>query len=94
MTIVRWSKAAVADLADIHGWLIREASRPIARRLLSHIRVQAEVLESFPAIGTVIGEAERKLRVRGTNYVILYRPGRESVEVLRVHHNRRDWIPR
>lgn len=93
MRILSWTKASIADLTNIRHWLVNEASTSIAIRLLTQIRQQASKLEAFPALGTTVTATERKLRVRGTNYVILYRIRPDSVEVLRVRHNRQDWRP-
>ena len=93
MKTINWSRASIVDLTAIRHWLVTEASEPVARRLLTQIRTQASQLASFPSIGSAIGQSERKLRVRGTSYVIAYRTSSERVEVLRVHHNRQDWRP-
>ena len=91
MKILDWTKPSVADLSAIRGGLIREASVPIAIRVLEQIRRQADQLEAFPALGTALTPTRRKLRVRGTNYVIIYRIKSTAIEILRVHHVRQDW---
>lgn len=51
-------------------------------------------LAGYPGAGPVLDGAIRKWRVRGTEYVILYRIADDGVEIVRLHHARRDWRPR
>lgn len=53
----------------------------------------ARFLADHPGAGPVLDGAVRKWRVRGTDYVILYRRADDGVEILRMHHGRRDWRP-
>lgn len=91
---VRWSRAALDDLADQVRYIARE-NPAAARRVAARIRASGSALGEM-AIG-------RPGRVAGVYevveahlpYVIAYafshKAGRESVVILRVIHTRRDW---
>jgi plasmid stabilization system protein ParE len=51
----------------------------------------ARFLAERPEAGPALADGARKWRVRGTDYVLIYRPVRQGIQVLRVHHARQDW---
>ena len=88
-----WTPPAEADLAaiDDYGWAIDEE---IADRTLGHIRLAAEFLRTVPKGGALIEQGEaRKWRAANTAHVLVYRLRDETVEILRVHHDRQDGRP-
>ena len=93
MTVIVWTKPSIADLSEIRHWLVTEAGRLIAVRVLEPIRQQAEQLETFAALGPALTATRRKMLVQKTNYVIVYRIKAKSIDVLRVHHLRQNWRP-
>lgn len=92
MREIAWTVPAQADLRRINGWLIENRSPDQALRIASSIRARARFLEKFPHGGRPDRDDVRVLRVRTTPYLILYRlrPGR--VEILRIRHEREDWL--
>ena len=95
--VVRWSRSALDDLKGQIAWIA--ADRPeAARRIASRIRAAGEELGSMATgrPGRVSGTYEKS--VTRLPYVIAYAitsdpGGRESVSILRVIHNARDWPP-
>lgn len=92
MRLIEWTASARGDLRGIDGWLEREASPATALATLLAIRERADFLIRFPHGGRPHADGTRILRVFRTPYLIRYRLKGERVEVLRVHHEREDWI--
>jgi len=90
MKRVLWSDAAIAELgeADDHH---RPLDRVYADRLADSVFAATRFLASNPAAGMEVSGRRRKWRVRGTPYLILYRPADTSVRILHVVHAARDW---
>ena len=87
-----WTKPALADLYRINTYLEREARPEVALNTLSKIRHRANLLLDFPHAGPPVRDRSfRSLRVHGTPYIIGYRLGTGSLEILRVHHERENW---
>ncbi len=93
MKVIVWTKPSIADLSDIRHWLISEAGTQIAARKLGAIRQQARQLETFASLGPSLTGTRRKMRVSNTKYIIEYRIKATTIDVLRVHHHRRNWRP-
>lgn len=88
---LRWSKAAITDLADVYNYIEKE--RPTrALRVAMVILEQVESLQANPLRG-------RAGRVEGTHelvigqypYIIPYRIHGDEIHLLRVMHDRRNW---
>lgn len=92
MRVVRWTRSAVADLRSIDQWLETEATPEIALATLLAIRERAQFLADFPHGGRPSADGTRILRVFRTPYLLRYRLGDANAEVLRVHHEREDWL--
>jgi plasmid stabilization system protein ParE len=91
MPRVSWTAPAVADLSNIRQWLQRETSSAFALDVLKRIRVCADRLSSFPALGPLVTGDMHKLNVRGTPYRIFYRVSSGAVGVVRIRHSRENW---
>jgi plasmid stabilization system protein ParE len=93
---VRWTGPARSDLRRIDAWLAAEADDETALAILRAIRDRADFLCAFPKGGPELESGQlRKLRVRGTPYIILYRlAANGALEVLRIRHAKEDWKPR
>ena len=92
MPALSWTAPALADLRAIDDWLDENASPEVALRTLATIRLRARFLENFPHAGRPIGESMRALRVLDTPYLLLYRLLGDQLEVLRIRHEREDWL--
>jgi len=93
MSKAEWTPSAREDLAaldDESSQLGRDYAHRVGRAALAAGCFLAE----YPGAGPVLDGAIRKWRVRGTDYVLLYRISRSGVEIVRLHHARRDWRPR
>ncbi len=93
MTSLKWSVEARADLRRIDNWLTVNASGEIAARMLAAIGERSTLLLDFPLAGPLGKKDDRSLRVTGTPYILLYRPRKAGIEILRILNNRQDWRP-
>lgn len=92
MRSVRWSRKALFDLDDAQTYIAKEnpfAAQATAERILLAVHRLAES-PHVGAPGTVLNT--RHWVVSRTPYLLVYRVGDVSIEVLRVWHSRRDWI--
>jgi len=91
---VRWTRPALADIAEIHDYIAAEnpfAANSVVRR----IRQEAGSLDEHPMIGRpgrVSGT--RELVLRQLPYVLAYRNGKDAVDILAVIHTSRRWPDR
>lgn len=91
MPTLKWTQPATDDLWAIDAWLEENASGEIALATLAAIRSRAYFLENFPHGGRPIGDGVRVLRVINTPHLSVYRLSGDSIDILRVHHEREDW---
>lgn len=84
--------AAADDLSDIWDYLAAEGSPETADRVIRHIFHRFETLADFPEMGHSRSDlADESLRVWPTySYLIVYRPERRPIEILRVVSGFRD----
>jgi plasmid stabilization system protein ParE len=94
MREIAWTLPAQADLRRIDSWLTQNRTAEHALRTVLAIRARAGFLEHFPHGGRPDRDGIRILRVQATPYLILYRLVFDRVEVLRVRHEREDWLVR
>jgi toxin ParE1/3/4 len=82
---------AEADIADISVYIAYD-SKAAAHRWAETIFGQCERLADMPELGVARDEIRPGLRMMPTgNYVILYRRGRDGIEIVRVLDSRRKW---
>jgi len=93
MSSLLWSVEARADLRRIDHWLTINASGEIATRMLQAIGERSTLLLDFPLAGPLMGDNQRSLGVTNTPYILIYRPHRSGIEILRIRHNRQGWRP-
>jgi toxin ParE1/3/4 len=89
----RWSQRARTDLANIDDFY--EGIAPeYAERVGMAALAAGRFLAEHPKAGTpLLPTGERKWRVPGTPYVLVYLPMEDDVEIPRLYHVRRDWLP-
>jgi len=94
MKRVLWSEAAIRDLAAIKAWLTENYSASVVDQSISELVRAASWLIEFPNAGPSIGIGTwRKWRPRGARHILIYKPVKGSIEVMRVRHERNDWQP-
>ena len=94
MRDLEWTVPALRDLEVIDNWLSAEADAETAIRILSAIRERANFLLEFPRSGPPVDGDHHALRVRGTNYSLLYRViDEEKIQIVRIFHAKQDWRP-
>ena len=83
---VEWLNAATLSLRQVHARIAAD-NPEAARKVVKRIQQAVERLADFPESGRhgqVAGT--RELVVPGLPYLVVYRIGKESVEILRVFH--------
>lgn len=93
MNTAEWTREAQADLAaldDEFSQLGPDYAYRVGRAALAAGRFLAE----YPQAGPILDGSVRKWLVQRTDYVLLYRPIANGVEILRLQHAKRDWRPR
>lgn len=92
MAELRWAESAVKDL-DIICNYIAEDSEEYARMFARSIIDSVETAAAFPYSGRVVPEMNNEmLREKVlTNYRIIYRINNDSIEVVRIIHNARNF---
>jgi toxin ParE1/3/4 len=88
---VVWLREASIVL-DRHYEYLAARNAKAARLVFRRIVASAKRLNNFPHSGR-LGQCEgtRELVVPGVPYVIVYRVGATTVEILRVFHSSQDW---
>jgi addiction module RelE/StbE family toxin len=83
---VEWLNAATRSLRQVHARIAIDNAQA-ARKVVKRIRQAVERLAEFPEsgrMGQVAGT--RELVVPGLPYLVVYRIGEDSVDILRVFH--------
>ena len=88
---VHLSAEALADIAAIRAYLLREAGPAVSTRVVARIRKKLAAIERMPHTGALRPEfgAGFRLHVSGA-YVIYVQVGDTLVEVMRVLHAAQD----
>lgn len=92
MAKLRWAESAVKDLDNICNY-IAEDSEEYARMFARSIIDSIETMATFPYSGRIVPELKNDM-VREkvlTNYRIIYRINDDSIEVVRIIHNARNF---
>lgn len=88
---VRWADQALKDLVRIYDFYGSSAPH-FPPALLDRIDRLVPLLLAFPNIAAPIeGVSFRKIRIKGTDFVLFYRPIDEGIEIARLFHARQDW---
>jgi toxin ParE1/3/4 len=91
--IVRFAASAQADIQAIFDYIARD-NPLIARRVVSEIELATNRLGQFPFSGRVGAvESTRELVIARLPFIVVYRVGDSSVDVIAVFHAARD-LPR
>ncbi len=88
-----WSAAALADFDALDRYYA-EYSTDHAFRVGNLAIGAGKLLAENPLMGPVVEGDLRKWTVRGTDYIILYRPTETGVDIARLIDARRNWRPR
>jgi addiction module RelE/StbE family toxin len=86
-----WSPQARDDLVDIYRFISAEnpgAARALHDKIVSRLLVLLEKPQ-IGRPGRVTGT--RELVIAGTPYIVPYRIGSETLQILRVYHSSRFW---
>lgn len=85
-----WTEPARDDLRDIHAYIARD-SPLYARRWIERIKAAASRLRQIPKLGAPVEDWDRQdiREIVVGNYRVIYRPGVDKIEILRVIHGAR-----
>jgi toxin ParE1/3/4 len=91
MLDIRWNQRARKDLSDIdshHFSIDPDIANTLARKVVA----AARFLAAWPEAGASLNEGPcRSWTVRKSPYVLVYRPYRDHIRILRVRHGRSNW---
>ncbi|MEJ8571684.1 type II toxin-antitoxin system RelE/ParE family toxin [Microbaculum marinum] len=88
---VRWTPTAARHVVSIGDFIASDSPRA-AHAVLSAIRNGAERLSSYPTIGRRGRIADtRELVIASTPYIVVYRLGANTIDILAIIHASRDW---
>jgi toxin ParE1/3/4 len=88
---LRWTTPAARDLAKIGDW-IADRSPSAAKRVIGRIWRRTQSLATSPMLGRTGRVAgTRELVVGRYPYIVVYRVGREWIDVIAVMHSSRRW---
>lgn len=92
MPRLRWSRAALLDIARLHNFLIGK-SEDAARRSIQTIRQGVKMLGNHPQIGRPVEELPQEFREWNIEfgqgaYIVLYHFDGKEVVILAVRHGR------
>ncbi|MGH9598753.1 MAG: type II toxin-antitoxin system RelE/ParE family toxin [Bryobacteraceae bacterium] len=91
MMRIRVSRPAQRDLDEIFAYWARRASLDVADRLIEAIGEQLALLAELPQIGRRCDEIAPRVRCfPAGKYLIYYRRGRGTIQILHVVHGARD----
>jgi toxin ParE1/3/4 len=87
---VRWADQALKDLIRIYEFYASVAPH-FPPALLDRIDRLVPILLAFPNIAAPIeGMPFRKMRIKGTEFILFYRPTGDGIEIARLLHARQD----
>jgi toxin ParE1/3/4 len=90
--IVRWTRPAADDLTHICDYTENRFDAAQARRAALAIHGAADSLKDMPNRGRIGRKhGTRELAVVGVPFVIIYRLGKQAVEVIRILHGAQQW---
>lgn len=90
--IVRWTKPAADDLIHICDYTETRFGAAQARRAAMAIYAAAGTLKEVPLLGRAGRKpGTRELTIAGLPFLIIYRAGNETVEIVRVLHGSQQW---
>lgn len=91
---VRWTRRALREQDEAFEWIVGE--NPVAARdVIDRTHAATRLLSDNPRLGRkgrIAGT--RELVISRTPYIVVYRIGRDDVEILAVIHQARDWPAR
>jgi toxin ParE1/3/4 len=90
--IVRWTRPAADDLGHICDYTEVRFGAAQARRAAFAIYEAADSLKSMPNRGRIGRKpGTREITVVGLPFLLIYRVGEESVEIVRILHGAQQW---
>ena len=91
---IRWTPAALRDLAAIRAYIATDDPRSAARQIARVLDAIGR-LSGFPMSGRVGRRSgTRELVVARTPYIVAYRVRSDDIELLRILHGRQHWPDR
>jgi toxin ParE1/3/4 len=90
--LVRWTQPAADDLLHICDYTAERFGAAQARRVADAIYATAASLQDMPNRGRKGRKPNtREMLISGLPYVIIYRVGQDTVEIIRILHTSQQW---
>ena len=90
--LVRWTTPAADDLTNICDYTEDRFGAAQARRAAIAIYDAADFLKDMPHRGrSGRKQGTRELIVSGFPFIVIYRVGKEAVEIVRILHGSQQW---
>lgn len=90
---VIWSPTAERNLDAVWEYIAQD-NLDAADRMSERLRAAAEHLIDYPHFGRVGRSRDsRELIVAGTPYILIYRIGRDRIDIVRILHSKQNWPP-
>jgi toxin ParE1/3/4 len=88
---VEWTRLAIQHLREAYEYVARDCPEA-AEKMVERVFTAVEALERYPNMGRQGRlQGSRELVIAGTPFVVIYRPGRKTVQILAVFHSARKW---
>jgi toxin ParE1/3/4 len=85
-----WTQPAQQDLARIHDYFV-ELDPAFSDKYATDAIAAGRFLADNPYAGSRLGRTVRKWPVRRSPFILIYRVKADTVEILRVRHERENW---
>lgn len=90
--LVRWTTPATTDLTHISDYTEKRYGAAQARRAAFAIYAAADSLKDMPLRGRASRRpGTRELTIQGLPFVIIYRAGKDAVQIIRILHGAQQW---
>jgi toxin ParE1/3/4 len=90
--LVRWTQPAADDLSHICDYTEARFGAAQARRLALAVYESGDSLREMPNRGRKGRKPNtREMMISGFPFVIIYRVGKEAVEIVRILHGAQQW---
>jgi toxin ParE1/3/4 len=94
MKRIIWSDAAIADLQRLRAFLDEAYGPDVSQSAIDALVLAGRFLLEYPGAGVALTHVPwRKWRPRNSYQLVIYKPTRDGIEIVRVRNTREDWRP-
>ncbi|HKK87775.1 MAG TPA: type II toxin-antitoxin system RelE/ParE family toxin [Saprospiraceae bacterium] len=95
MVEINWTHRSVNDLKNIFDYISYDSKR-YAERQIKKIQQRAQILKSFPDVGSQVKEVDQndiKQLVEGPYRIIYKKISDQRIDILTIHHSKQNLDP-